>query len=219
MRRLAFVLLFFTLSFLMSCATAPQPIIKNNTYINQQYCYSLTIPDGWIYTVDVPEYFKGIPMKTKEMVNVMFFNKNTNGFISVSATKMPGDILGSLTEYRPGTFGETANQAFISIMSDAFEKELKKMVDNISGYQMKDYVFNADSLTEYSVKFLLEDKLTAIMYDYKVIIYRCKEDQTYVLLVLLISNKHSHGVNMTAFNSIHKSLRMDCLGEEIRDSH
>ncbi len=70
---------------MLSACAGPQAKIEKGIYYNYKYAFSLSVPKGWHHTSEVPEWLReGVSGWLVVRTPVMFFNNETNGFISIT---------------------------------------------------------------------------------------------------------------------------------------
>ena len=181
---------------LLGCATTPPHRIENHRYINPKHNLSMAVPDGWMTTTK---------SDFNENPDIVFYNEDTNGLISVEFGSSFIDI------------GPTSNiDAFELILSlaEVSEKKLRKISRN-PAIKNIDYDYNnfieinnqPECFFEYE---LLWDIQGAIFNHIgRKFLYICRQDDTCGIALELVSSPETFEFNKSIFENLIQSLNYE----------
>lgn len=200
MKTIKYLIIVIFLITIAACATYPPPTIKDRTYINSKYEFSIDLPEGWKQTEKVPEWIKKtIPPQQINRVKIMVFNQESTGFITINAFKTAID-------------GR-------NVPDKKIERLLIKNLDNTKKKlwkkpETKDYTYKIHSTSFFNIPMLMcsedlvvGDEFTELKSKSMSYMYACHNDNSCGVNIVLVSDAKTFDKNYAVFDNLLKSLK------------
>lgn len=189
------ILLVIALLFFAGCATFPPPKIEGGRYINPKYGFSIEVPKGWYQTEKIPGWIKDILTEEKKsQMRIMFFNSDTNGFITISSDKTIWSFSLLYCAY---------DKIYANI-----EKQLekKKQKFNKDPY-IKSFSYEFNNIEHWTEKLFCETEFQKLEGRSEHFMYGCCKDDTCFVGITLISDVKTFNENYEVFKRIVDSFQ------------
>lgn len=180
-------LLVIALLFFVGCATFPPPKIQDGRYINPKYGFSIEVPKGWYQTEKIPEWIKDILDEEKRAtIRIMFFNNDTNGFITISTYKTIWSFSLLYCAYDK--------------IYDNMEKQLEKKKQKlIKDPYIKSFSYTFNNIEHWSESLYCETEFQKLEGRSENFMYGCCGDDTCIVTIALISDIKTFDNNYNVF--------------------
>lgn len=190
---------------LVSCASVPEPTVKDGVYTNPEFGFHASIPDGWINSVTIlPWVLRQIP--SSEVRDLQFMFTNT---VPELGNMSKGRILASCS---------MLDLSWAEVMEDRgkFRLQLIKKLDVRKSLlsenpQIKNYFAKTYALSGHSYPFhLFEEKIDA--YELQSFrdsfLYRCDNDRACYIVFYLLSPPDTIKMNYKAYRDVIDSFKV-----------
>lgn len=197
------ILLGAAVLFLLSCAASKPARFEGGAYINPNYEVLIRPPVGWHVTEEIPDWFKkNLSREQNRLIIVQFFNRKTNGVISVACDKGVGDVY----NFTP--------RALMLAVENKLEEQKKKATQN---QYIKKYVYELNEPAFWdrswrnpshvaTTNAISQSEFQEFKEESRIFLYSCKTDDNCVLEINLLSDARTFDGNYPALESVVSSI-------------
>lgn len=184
---------------LMGCAARELPTIDRSTYTNPEFAFSLTLPGGWGYSDEPPDWVKRqLPYSRARSVIVHLSNTASRGHILISGARFhyAVDTAEKIAEVRSELEKHSKRQ------QTAAEKNPRKAYY----YQLHDAIAGVEPQVMLNELIFTEnDRLQLVLHNSSYL-YLCRTDESCGLDILLISDARNFDTNFEDYQRLLESL-------------
>ena len=191
---------------LVSCATVPEPTLKNGVYTNPEFGFYASLPEGWINTDKIPQWVRRqIPASEVNNLKFMFTNRvpefgiMSKGRILVSCSAL--DLSWEAVMENKGKFR----------LQQIKRLDARKIILNENPL-VKSHFSKTYSLSGHSYPFhLFEEKIDAhnLQFFRDSFLYRCDGGGACYIVFYLLSPPDTIEMNYKAYRDVIGSLKVD----------
>lgn len=191
----ALIILIFT-----GCATYPKPRFEKDMYINPEFEFSITIPEGWEKVEKPPSWLaKDLPFGVTHKIRLLLFNKETNSMIGLMSDS-------SIIDARM-----LSSYTLEKIYKDRYEDQKKANDQNpyISNYRyfVRSNAFDCLDMPIVEQTLTYETDFQTLRGDAKTFFYNCHKDDSCELTVFYFSDVKTFDLNYRYYSGIIDSLK------------